>query len=204
MVDTTVYQILKNEKYMGDALLQKTYTTDFLTKKRIANKGIVQQYYVEDSHPPIVPKREFAAVKAELERRSSMRGYSKTGKSNYTSEYAFSGMLFCQNCGSKLRHTFFGTGKNKRGYWLCINHQMNGNEACNARSVNEKKLEEAFVRVMNKVIGSKEIIISTRENGLTKFDEDLFRRVVEKVKVQSMVEAVFVFKTGVEVKEILG
>lgn len=196
--DTTVYQILKNEKYMGDALLQKTYTTDFLTKKRVANKGIVQQYYVEDSHPPIVPKEEFAAVQEELIRRSSMRGYSKTGKSNYTSEYAFSGMLFCQNCGSKLRHTFFGAGKNKRGYWLCINHQMNGNEACNARSVNEKKLEEAFVRAMNRVI------VDEDKCSLEKFDEDLFRRVIEKVKVQSMVEAVFVFKTGVEVREILG
>ena len=132
-----------------------------------------------------------------------MRGYSKTGKSNYTSEYPFSGMLFCQNCGSKLRHTFFGTGKNKRGYWLCINHQMNGNEACNARSVNEKKLEEAFVRVMNKVVGGRGGVIITQENVLTKFDEDLFRRQVEKVKVESMVEAVFVFKTGIEVREVL-
>lgn len=295
--DTTVYNILKNEKYMGDALLQKTYTVDFLTKKRVKNKGIVQQYYVEDSHPPIVPKAEYAAVQAELVRRSSMRGYSKTGKSNFTSEYAFSGKLFCQNCGSKLRHTFFGTGKNKRGYWLCINHQMNGSKACNMRSLNEKHLEQAFVSAMNKVIGGKDTFIATlmqniykgletieeeytveqidarlqelqreimslvrlnaktgldtrvydkeystlgaeiermrerrqklkdkqaeqvlrvnriqeieeyllaQESPLEKFDEDLFRRVVEKVKVQSMVEAIFVFKTGVEVREVLG
>jgi len=295
--DTTVYQILKNEKYMGDALLQKSYTVDFLTKKRVKNKGIVQQYYVEDSHPPIVPKAEYAAVQAEFVRRSSMRGYSKTGKSNFTSEYPFSGKLFCQNCGSKLRHTFFGTGKNKRGYWLCINHQMNGDKACNMRSLNERHLEQAFVRAMNKVIGGKDAFIATlmqniyrgletieeeftveqidvrlqdlqreimslvrlnaktgldmrvydkeystlgaeiermrerrqklkdkqaeqvlrvnriqeieeyllaQESPLEKFDEDLFRRVVERVKVQSMVEAVFVFKTGVEVREILG
>ena len=51
--------ILKNEKYMGEALLQKTYTVDFLTKKRVKNNGIVQQYYVEDSHPPIINKEEF-------------------------------------------------------------------------------------------------------------------------------------------------
>ena len=117
--DTTVYKILKNEKFMGDALLQKTYTVDFLTKKRVVNNGIVQQYYVEDSHPPIISKEEFAAVQAELVRRSSMRGYSKTGRSNFTSHYPFSGKLFCLNCGSKFRHTFFGTGKNKQGYWVC-------------------------------------------------------------------------------------
>ena len=57
--------------------------------------------------------------------------------------------------------SIFGTGKNKRGYWLCINHQMNGNEACNARSVNEKYLEQAFVRALNKVIGGKDNFIAT-------------------------------------------
>lgn len=282
---------------MGDALLQKSYTVDFLTKKRVKNKGIVQQYYVEDSHPPIVPKAEYAAVQAEFVRRSSMRGYSKTGKSNFTSEYPFSGKLSCQSCGSKLRHTFFGTGKNKRGYWICINHQMNGSKACSMRSLNEKHLEQAFVRAMNKVIGGKDTFLATlmqniyrgiekieeeytveqidsrlqdlqreimslvrlnvktgidtrvydkeystlgaeieqmrgrrqklkdkhaeqvlrvnrihelkdylltQECSLERFDEDLFRKVVEKVKVESLVEAVFVFKTGVDVLEILG
>ena len=100
---STVKSILKNEKYMGEALLQKTHTVDFLTKKRVKNRGIVQQYYVENSHPAIINKEEFAAVQAEFERRSSMRGYSRTGKSAFTSEYAFSGKLFCQNCGSKFR-----------------------------------------------------------------------------------------------------
>ena len=73
---------------MGEALLQKTHTVDFLTKKRVKNNGIVQLYYVEDSHPPITNKKEFAAVQVEFERRSSMRGYSQTSKSAFTSEYA--------------------------------------------------------------------------------------------------------------------
>ncbi|MHB1652067.1 MAG: recombinase zinc beta ribbon domain-containing protein [Desulfitobacteriaceae bacterium] len=171
---------------MGDALLQKTHTVDFLTKKRVKNKGIVQQYYVEDSHPPIINKEEFASVQAEFERRSKMRGYSQTGKSAYTSEYAFSGKLFCQNCGSKFRRASWGTGKNKQYVWRCINREQNGVDKCGAKTVKEKALEQAFLRVMN----------------LTKFDEEIFRRLIEKVKVQSMVGAVFVFKTGVEVREI--
>lgn len=78
--DSTVIGILKNVKYMGDALLQKTYTVDFLTKRRVINTGHAAQYYVEDSHEAIISKEEFAVVQAEFERRSNLRGYSKTGK----------------------------------------------------------------------------------------------------------------------------
>ncbi len=114
--EITVIGILKNEKYMGDALLQKTYTVDFLTKKRADNDGHAAQYY------------------------------SKTGKSKFTSEYAFSGKLFCQNCGSKFRRTKWGKGKNQQIVWICINHQMGGNEACDMKTVKEKALEQAFLR----------------------------------------------------------
>jgi DNA invertase Pin-like site-specific DNA recombinase len=189
---STVKSILKNEKYMGEALLQKTHTVDFLSKKRVKNNGIVQQYYVENSHPPIIDKEEFAAVQDEFERRSNMRGYSRTGKSAFTSEYAFSGKLFCQNCGSKFRRASWGNGKNKQYVWRCINREQNGVDKCSTKTVKEKDLEQAFLRVMDREQGVK----------VTKFDEEIFRRLIEKVKVQSMVEAVFVFKTGVEVREI--
>ena len=66
---STINKILRNEKYMGDALLQKTYTTDFLTKKRIRNNGTVPQYYVEDDHEAIIPKELFMQVQEELVRR---------------------------------------------------------------------------------------------------------------------------------------
>lgn len=107
---------------MGDALLPKTYTVDFLTKKRVINTGHAAQYYVEDSCEVIVPKEEFAAVQAEFERRSNLRGYSKAGKSKFTSDYAFSGKLFCGNCGSKFRRSKWGSGKNLQIIWICINH----------------------------------------------------------------------------------
>lgn len=66
--------IFRNEKYMGDALLQKTFTTDFLTKKRVKNDGIyAQQYYVENTHPEIIPKDIFMQAQQELDRRKSMK-----------------------------------------------------------------------------------------------------------------------------------
>lgn len=64
--------MLRNEKYMGDALLQKTYTVDFMTKKKVMNKGIVPQYYVEDDHEAIIPKDLFYRVQEELARRASV------------------------------------------------------------------------------------------------------------------------------------
>lgn len=278
--DSTVIKILRNEKYQGDALLQKTYTVDFLTKKRVKNTGHAAQYYVEDSHPAIISKEEFAAVQAEFERRANLRGYSKTGKSKFTSDYAFSGKVFCGNCGSKFRRTKWGRGKNEQVVWICINHQIGGNEACDMKTVKEKALEQAFIRVMNRLIGSRSVytqeddfvdeeceigklqvrieelqsqmirlaktrfdereysalagdiellrermqkltgqqakgvlrrswgnelkdFLTKQETEIRRFDENLFRKLVEKVKVRSLVEVEFVFKLGMELREIL-
>ncbi|MDR3542158.1 MAG: recombinase family protein [Desulfosporosinus sp.] len=175
--DSTVNKILKNEKYKVEALLQKTYTVDFLTKKRVKNNGQAAQYYVENSHPPIVSKEEFAAVQMEFERRANMRGYSKTGKSKFTSDYAFSGKLFCGNCGSKFRRTKWGKGKNQQIVWICINHQMGG--MCDMKTVKEKALEQVFIRVMNRIIASKEAFLSTETESAVCGEEDIDAKLAE-------------------------
>lgn len=69
---TVIAKMIRNEKYMGDALLQKTYTVDFMTKKKVVNNGIVPQYYVEDDHEAIIPKELFFRVQEEIMRRSAM------------------------------------------------------------------------------------------------------------------------------------
>ncbi len=71
-LQSTLKKILTNEKYIGDALLQKTYTVDFLNKKRVANNGIVPQYYVENNHPTIIPSEKFMKVREEMYRRAHM------------------------------------------------------------------------------------------------------------------------------------
>jgi len=152
--------MLKNEKFMGNALLQKTYTVDFLTKKRVVNQGHAQQYYIEDSHPGIVSKETFAAVQAEFAKRSNLRGYSKTGKSAYTSYYPFSGKLFCYNCGSKYTRRTSGAGKHRIITWMCINHMNNGNNACAMLAVHERAVEKVFFRAMDKVIADKDDFIN--------------------------------------------
>lgn len=157
--DSNIYQILKNEKYMGDALLQKSYTVDFLNKKRVKNDGFVQKYYVENSHEPIISKEDFAAVQAEFARRNSLRGFSKTGKSEYSSKLPFSGKIYC-SCGAKFNRSQWGTGKYMRPIWTCINHKANGEKACPQKSIVESNLEKAFIKALNQVIGGKESFIN--------------------------------------------
>ena len=114
---TTLRKILMNEKYMGDALLQKTVTTDFLTKKRVQNNGIAPQYYVEDSHPAIIPKEIFMRVQEEIVRRAHLE--TSTGRRRiYSGKYALSSIVYCAHCGDFYQRTHWdirGTKKSSGG-----------------------------------------------------------------------------------------
>lgn len=151
--DSVIRKMLTNEKYMGDALLQKTITVDFLSHKRIKNEGHVQQFYVEDSHPSIISKETFQKVQEEIARRSKMRGVTDEVRSRYSNKYAFSGKIFCGECGSVFRRVRWGTVKKYQKYvWICKSHRDKGDTACLMKSVDEEKLKEAFVRVANRVM----------------------------------------------------
>lgn len=90
---STINKILRNEKYIGDALLQKTYTTDFLNKTRVKNNGIVPQYYVENDHEAIIPRDIFMRVQEELVRRSSVKPGPNGKKHTYSCNHCFSQMI---------------------------------------------------------------------------------------------------------------
>ena len=111
-------QILTNEKYMGDALLQKTYTVDFLNKKRVKNDGIAPQYYVENSHEAIIPKEIFMRVQEEMDRRANM--VSGKGKRRiYSSKYALSSIVYCSKCGDIYRRIAWNNRGKKYTVWRC-------------------------------------------------------------------------------------
>ena len=99
----TIKKILQNEKYIGDALLQKTYTVDFLSKKRVKNDGIVPQYYVENNHDAIIPRDLYMQVQEEMERRSNIKSGESGKKRIYSSKYALSTIVFCEHCGDIFR-----------------------------------------------------------------------------------------------------
>ena len=149
---STVQSILQNEKYKGDALLQKSYTVDFLTKKKKINEGEVPQYYVENSHPAIIEPETFDLVQLEMKRRKEAKGY-KTGGS------CFSGKIVCGECGSfygsKVWHS---NSKYKRTIWQC-NHKFKNEKKCKTPHIYEDQIKEAFIKAFNSLIENKEEII---------------------------------------------
>ena len=135
---STVLGILKNEKYRGDAKLQKTYRKDHLGKKKCLNKGEVESFYIEDNHPPIVSDD----VWEEAQRQIALRGTAKgnvTGKNTiYKNRYPLTGMLICGKCGSPLRRRTWNSNHTcKKIVWQCSNYVKNGKKACPGISVDD-------------------------------------------------------------------
>ena len=148
--------MLRNEKYMGDALLQKTYTVDFITKKKVMNKGIVPQYYVEDDHEPIIPKELFYRVQEEMARRASMCKSAVTRKKNqkskYSSEYALTGKVICGECGHEYRRVTWARNRKKKIVWRCTNRLTNGTKYCkHSPTLDEAALNHAVMDAINRI-----------------------------------------------------
>lgn len=143
---------IKNEKYKGSALLQKTFTVDFLEKKKKINEGEVPQYYVEDSHPAIVSREIYELVQLEFEKRKKSKHYKTTAN-------CFSGMIFCGDCGglygSKVWHS---NSKYRRTVWQC-NSKFKNEQKCSTPHLVEDTIKQAFVKVFNEILDCKDEII---------------------------------------------
>ena len=162
----TVKKILQNEKYIGDALLQKTYTVDFLTKKRVKNNGIVPQYYVENSHEPIIPRELFMQVQEEMVRRANLRGGKDGNKRVYSSKYALSSIVYCGQCGDIYRRVHW----NNRGYksivWRCVSRLEEKGSECTAPTINEETLQTAVVKAINELLANKEPFLQALQKNI--------------------------------------
>ena len=147
---STINKILRNEKYIGDALLQKTYTTDFLNKTRVKNNGIVPQYYVEGNHEPIIPKNIFLKVQDELVRRITC--VTANGrKCGFSSRHAFSQIVFCSECGENFHRTQWNNRGKKSVVWRCLTrlYPKKTELVCHARTVKEDELKAACLSAFN-------------------------------------------------------
>lgn len=146
--ESTVLSILSNEKYRGDALLQKTFTVDFLTKKHKVNEGEVPQYYVEANHEAIIPPEEFEQVQAELARRRKI-GRAYSGKS------IFGTRIICGDCGGYYgQKVWHSTDQYKRIIWRCNRKYGNG-EQCHTPTLSENEIKTLFVRAFNQLMSRK-------------------------------------------------
>ena len=150
--ETTVQKILSNEKYIGDALLQKTVTIDTLQKKRVKNVDHLPQYYVKDDHPAIIPKELFFEVQAEMTRRSEPRREGKLNE-KYCSHIAMSGKVICGECGAPFQRTHWILKGEKVLVWRCRSRLQNGKKSgCLSRTIREADLQKAVVKAVQDLV----------------------------------------------------
>ena len=164
--ESTIKSILQNEKYKGEALLQKSYTVDFLTKKRVKNMGDVPQYYVQESHPAIIDPETWEAVQLEIERRKSFCEQHNIKKLD--TRIPFWGKVICGECGSAYsRKTWMQPDGSKRKVWMCSNrYKTKGVKGCESKHIDEAELKKAFVEVFNELVANKQYFLEKWRDAL--------------------------------------
>ena len=142
---STVKSILTNEKYKGDAVLQKTYTVDYLTKEKRKNDGEVKKYFVENSHEPIISPEVFDKVQELLEQRYKKRNWSGSNR-------PFANRIVCGECGQFYGHKVWHNRHNTERYhvWYC-NHRYDGCSTCKTPILREREIRQAFEAVLKKL-----------------------------------------------------
>ncbi|MGE5390919.1 MAG: recombinase family protein [Deltaproteobacteria bacterium] len=224
----SIRNMLSNEKYKGDALLQKTYTVDFLKKKREENVGQVPQYYVEDSHPAIIDKDSWEAVQLEMERRKAFAEEHDIGLVDYsTTDRPLSGKVICGKCGKAFgRKVWNSTDERlRRIVWLCNGrYQIKGEKGCGSRHIDERVLYQAFINTFNAVVENQAHFmekwralangddllravtakrftqIFSKAEPISEFKVDLFFKLVEKITVYDAGILVVSLLDGLEIE----
>ena len=154
--ESNIQQILTNEKYIGDALLQKTYTVSVLDKKRSINNGQRPKYYVEGSHPAIVSAIDFDRVQAEIARRQGL-GRSYSGSSVFASK------LICGDCGGFYgKKVWHSTDAYRREVWRC-NGKFIGEAKCETPTLTTENIQRMFLQAYNQLMGNREQVIQACE-----------------------------------------
>lgn len=176
--DSRVRDILKNEKYMGNALLQKKYVADHLTKRLVRNHGELAQYYVEGTHEAIIDADTFERA----QRRMAENAKRCNVQQPTTARYPFSGMIVCGNCGKHFgRKTTHG-----RISWQCMTFQFDGKDACPAKQIPEPTLLSVCCEVL----------------GIAEFDERVFGERVSGIRVTAPNELLFTLADGRSVTKV--
>ncbi len=175
--ETTISNILHNEKYVGDLLLQKYYHLDHISKKTVKNRGELPQYFVKDSHEPIVSREVFEQVQQELECR--MKRFNISREPHRIN--IFTGLIHCMLCDKNYRHKIANAGKNcEKPVWCCATFNTRGKSACPSQQVPESIL----------IAKTSEVL------GFTGWDRKTLMEYVAEIQVPGHNRLVYVFKDG--------
>ena len=160
--ESTIRGILKNEKYIGDVLMGKTFTIDPISHKRLSNLGEVDKHYLKEHHEAIISKEIFNRVQ---EIRTKRAGNRETGRrnNNYSKKYPFSSKLYCGFCGSLLTRRNWNAKRNcSKAVWQCIKRAKHGKEECpHCKAIAEEILEDCFVQGYRILCNDNKKVIET-------------------------------------------
>jgi site-specific DNA recombinase len=180
----TIKRILRNEKYIGDALLQKTYTVDFLSRKRVINNGIVPQYYVENSHEAIIPRDIYMQAQEELARRANLHTGRDSNKRLYSAKHSLAGIVFCGECGEIYRRVHWNNRGCKSIVWRCVSRLEEKGAECASSTINEDALQQSVVRAINLAIGGKDSFLATLQQNISKVLDEQKDMDIESIEVK--------------------
>ena len=174
-----VSSILKNEKYVGDLLLQKFFIIDHITKKCVKNKGQLNQYYVKDNHKGILSRETYDAIQEEMIKRAEKHKPKSTG-----GVYPFTGIIRCENCGAHYNRKISNcSNKYRRVFWNCSTFLNKGKAECHTKQIPEEDLYRLSCEVL----------------GIPKFDEEIFKNKIKEITVPEWNVVTFVFYDGTKI-----
>ena len=183
---TSVLRVLKNEKYCGDLVQQKTYTKSFLSHKKTANKGELEYVTIRNHHEPIIPRERFEAAQRELERRRGLH-YQKIG---FTNRYALSGKIICAECGSGFVHI---QKKHSNGgkfeCWCCAaKYKKTSGKTCSNVNVRDEDIKNIIMMISGELFAEhKEITDSVIKQANKVLHTDCgaqTEKCIQKIKVK--------------------
>lgn len=184
--DSTVRRILKNEKYKGDVLQGKTYTTDPITHKRVVNMGEENMYYIKEHHQAIIEPELFDKVQQILEKRAGSREKGKR-KGNYSRKYPFSSRIYCGFCGTVLTRRNWNSGtKNAAPVWHCMKFVKRGKTECpKCKAIKETIIENCFVEAYKILCSDKGDIVEKFINRINNIiTENSSDKLIENIDVE--------------------
>ena len=163
---STIQSILTNEKYAGDAIINKTYIEDCISKKVKVNNGERQKFYVENNHPAIIDRMTFARVQEELARRNGKLKVkqvgTKTEQGKYSSKFALTELLVCGECKTPYRRCTWTVKGKKKIMWRCISRLDYGKKYCHeSPTVEESVLQEAIMNAIMRTANENAELLKT-------------------------------------------
>lgn len=175
---STVQGILKNEKYTGDVIFQKTYTDSNFN--RHINYGEEDQYLLKNHHEAIISHEDFETAQLVTEQRGKEKGIlKKEGK--YQTRYVFSGKIICGECGSHFKRRIHYSKKKEYIAWCCTKH-LDYTVKCSMKFIKDDDIKAVFVTMLNKLIFSNDMLIKPFMRGLKNIDEKAYLKKLTEIE----------------------